>query len=215
MKQFVILVLMAFTISSCSSQNQIDIEQLSLNNMQMQSLMSDDIKYDKDWVNMWGLPNHFTYDTGKFRWGDIQLNKNDHMGRRNCLEIVMDSTNSHPMMIEIRLSHEETAKRLLEYLKNKYGEPVTLEEEHKPEELYFTAYLWKNVKEEQSIIWSIGYSYSKLDDRIDSSMSLYVIKNNTDIVGRDYDYNDLNVLEYFIQVHSRWSLEKIRKVLQE
>lgn len=215
MKQLNILILIMILTHSCQFQKRIDLAEININDINMENLRSGIDIYKRDVGDIqWGYPNYRTYDMEKFRWGDYKfISNNDFM--QNNVEIICDSTGSYPIIMLIEIFHEKAehaTKQILEQLKNQYGEPVTLHD-MKLHGLQYTAYFWLNAKEDQSLLFYTTY-FGHEPKPIDG-MGIYLIKNETDIVGQDYDYYDMNTLEYLILQYSRWEKKERREVMQK
>lgn len=125
MRRLVLLFMITTVITSCNSQT--DLETLKYNESVLE-IIKNTKEIEKDQDAIYGLKSYRTEELQNFKFGDVSLSKYsvpDGYAYGTCnLYIHIDNYEvSKYLGFTLNITKEEEEKRLLMYLKKKYGNP--------------------------------------------------------------------------------------------
>lgn len=136
-------------MSSCNSQ--IDIEKLD-STTNIPQILKVIESQKKDTSLEYGLQCYTTKETNHFKFGDVSFSNytvpDGYSSDYSLIYICVDNYDSNNYLgTELHLTNEEEGKQLLNYLKQKYGEPEMRTYEGRKEKKGEGVYFWDNDSE--------------------------------------------------------------------
>lgn len=189
--------------NACNSQDRIDLEQVDFN-ADISPLLKVE-KYFEEKSTVGWKPGYWIYDIEKFCFGNFLFSSGGESGPNDIpkskIDLTMDSARTRLIAVSIIIEKSDEARNFLDYVHNKYGKPITLKEDPKPNHnsdiMGHSAELWKDIAPGRSLI--LSKDYSEKDRKPAFSVILYIVKSDDpEIFVIDYDGNKMNALECLI-----------------
>jgi hypothetical protein len=205
MKIFLISIMASLVFSSCSSQNKFDLEKMSFTE-NVKDILKDKKKFAQERDVLTTLPSFYTYQVQDFKYGNVNFvnNEADKNNNGNTSVYFLCKDTIKPYKIKgfiIDTDNKVEGDNLTTYLKKANGEPKKFNSTTKSETTgkpnSSDGYIWKNVKENFSIL--LIHSYVVINDK--DVLNTKVVVIDSDILDKDPD-SKRTVLERIKQTYT-------------
>lgn len=201
MRTFLSICFFIAVITSCSRPTNLDVMSLPFDNPSIQ------VQEIPKWDDGVFIPRPISqyYNVEAFSFGDFKPTNGGNVSDRtpyvNRIGFYFGKQKEKIIAVQIIVKKNDESSAFFEYLTNRYGKPVTLEEESTRmiDGIVVAAYLWKNVTENISIIASKTYSIEQA--KMNYELQVFYVKTEDSEIFIS-DNMEVNTYEYLILQNS-------------
>jgi hypothetical protein len=203
--KLILLTFISFIFFACHSQDKsrIDLEKLTYNEdvrillkgkmpvadtSLIKSMSNAEISVRRVTVDtadvLTNLPTYRTYAIDFFKFGDVDLSNRNLGGDdvpHGSVSMVLNSLQQKKIVgMIIGIGKIEDARKLDDYIKQKYGKPIVIAPEPKPNKAGIIfgdcTYLWRNIQPNHSLV--MANNYSTINGKQAFTTEIYIIQND-------------------------------------
>lgn len=208
-KKILFFYLSVMMMTSCNAQTRLDITSISFDNP---SIEVEEVPQCDDGMLIGGTRPECLYrNVEAFSFGDFKPTNGSEttevgsltdISQHSYVKFFYDKQKENITAAQINVNKNKESYAFFDYLTQKYGEPITLENAIRKDKdnngvlMGHAAYLWKNVADNRSIIASKFYY---VDNKVPTyELSVYYVNpNSPEIVSTHYDI-EINAYERLI-----------------